>query len=171
MKSSMLQSISRCNVRVLRSFCSRSLSLNPFHLAIPVHDMVAARKFYGGILELQEGRRSGNKWQDYSFSGHQIVCHYVGDNYRCPDFYNPVDGDEVPVPHFGLVLSEEDFNSLARKLQSHEINFIIPPHRRFEGEPGEQLTMFLKDPSGNNLEFKAMATPDNLFSRYDVQSS
>ena len=82
-------------------FSSTPVSDNPFHLAIPVHCMKEARHFYGNILGLQEGRRSENKWQDYSLFGHQIVCHFVGPDYRCPDFYNPVDGDEVPVPHFG----------------------------------------------------------------------
>eukprot|EP01032_Pedospumella_encystans_P016621 gene16621-18957_t len=116
---------------------------NPFHLAVPVHNMHEARQFYGGILGLQEGRRSEDKWQDYSMYGHQLVCHFVGESYRCADFYNPVDGDEVPVPHF-------------------------EPHKRFVGQPGEQWTMFFKDPSGNNLEFKNVTHPENLFAKYNV---
>jgi len=120
-------------------------------------------------MALQEGRRSDNKWQDYSLSGHQIVCHYVGDSYRCQDYYNPVDGDEVPVPHFGLVLSTEDFHKLSSRLLENNINFIIKPHLRFQNEPGEQYTMFFKDPSGNNLEFKSMTKPDNLFAKYNVK--
>ena len=141
----------------------------PFHLAIPVHSMKEARAFYGDILGLTEGRRDQSKWQDYSFNGHQIVCHYVGESYRCPDFYNPVDGDDVPVPHFGLCLTESMFHDLASKLKAHNVKFIIEPHKRFPGQKGEQWTMFFKDPSGNNIEFKAMTTPNNLFAKYDVK--
>eukprot|EP01031_Cornospumella_fuschlensis_P025443 gene25444-30722_t len=141
---------------------------NPFHLAIPVHDIHVARKFYGGMLGLKEGRRSEDKWQDYSLYGHQIVCHYVGAQYRCADYFNPVDGDEVPVPHFGIVLKEDQFHALAKRLHEHQVKFIVPPHKRFEGQPGEQWTMFFKDPSNNNLEFKAMTNPDYLFARYNV---
>lgn len=100
--------------------------------------------------------------------GHQIVCHYVGDDYRCVDYYNPVDGDEVPVPHFGLVLTEERFLALRDRLEEHQVNFIVKPHKRFVGQPGEQWTMFFKDPSNNNLEFKSMASPGNLFAKYNV---
>lgn len=115
-----------------------------------------------------EGRRSEDKWQDYSLFGHQLVCHYVGSQYRCVDHYNPVDGDEVPVPHFGVVLKEDDFHYLAKRLQDHGIEFIIPPHKRFIGQKGEQWTLFFKDPSGNNLEFKSMTNPDHLFAKYNV---
>ena len=91
---------------------------NPFHLAIPVHCMTLARSFYGELLGLKEGRRAADdKWQDYSLFGHQLVCHYVGQNYRGADHYNPVDGDEVPVPHFGIVLQENQFHDLAEKLK------------------------------------------------------
>ncbi|GAB5372011.1 hypothetical protein AAMO2058_001629200 [Amorphochlora amoebiformis] len=144
---------------------------SPFHLAIPVHDINEARYFYGEVLGLTEGRRDHNKWQDYSLNGHQIVCHWVGSSYRCPDYYNPVDGDEVPVPHFGLALTEGQFQQLAARLKKSKVPFIIEPHKRFQGTPGEQWTMFFKDPSGNNLEFKAMSEPDNLFARYDVSAS
>ena len=121
------------------------------------------------MLQLKEGRRSGDKWQDYSMGGHQIVCHCVGQDYRGIDYINPVDGDEVPVPHFGLVLpSEEAFLKLANRLKEYQIQFIIEPHKRFENEPGEQWTMFFKDPSNNNLEFKTMTNRNNLFARYDV---
>ncbi len=92
-------------------------------------------------MGLTEGRRSGDKWQDYSLKGHQIVCHYVGDDYRCQDFYNPVDGDEVPVPHFGLVLDRVEFEELADRFRCNAIPFIIEPHLRFVGMPGEQMTM------------------------------
>ena len=103
--------------------------------------MQAARDFYGGILNLVEGRRNGDKWQDYSLIGHQLVCHFVGEAYRCQDFYNPVDGDEVPVPHFGVVLTLNHFMSLSDRLKALEVVFIIPPHKRFIGMPGEQWTM------------------------------
>lgn len=142
---------------------------NPFHLAVPVHCMTSARSFYGDILGLVEGRRAGDKWQDYSLFGHQIVCHYVGEDYRCLDYYNPVDGDEVPVAHFGAVLSLDEFNNMARSLKENNTKFIIEPTLRFEGQPGEQWTMFFKDPSGNNLEFKHLTHPENLYARYDVK--
>ena len=137
----------------------------PFHLAIPVHDMELARQFYGGVLGLEEGRRDEKKWQDYSLGGHQIVCHYVGKDYRCIDYYNPVDGDDVPVPHFGLALTETDFDSLATRLVQSRIKFIIAPTIRFAGLAGEQKTMFFKDLSGNNLEFKAMRNHAWLFKK------
>ena len=139
----------------------------PFHYAFPVHSLSAAKDFYGNVLGCQEGR-SSEKWQDYSLHGHQIVCHWVGDDYRCQDYYNPVDGDEVPVPHMGLALTVEQFHELAERLKAAGIEFIIEPHLRFEGMPGEQYTMFFKDPSGNNLEFKAMTKPENLFAKYNV---
>lgn len=140
---------------------------SPFHYAFPVHDLDEAKHFYGTILGCVEGR-SSEKWQDYSLHGHQIVAHWVGKDYRCQDYYNPVDGDEVPVPHTGLALTVDQFHALAERVRSHGIEFIIQPHLRFQGMPGEQWTMFFKDPSGNNLEFKAMATPENLFAKYNV---
>ena len=140
----------------------------PFHLAIPVHDMTEARRFYGNIMGLTEGRRSGDKWQDYSLFGHQLVCHYVGNDYRATDYYNPVDGDEVPVPHFGAVITKADFDKLASNLKAHNVKFVISPTLRFQGAPGEQWTMFFKDPSNNNLEFKHVTNSQYLFARYDV---
>jgi uncharacterized protein len=140
---------------------------SPFHYAFPVHDLELAKQFYGQVLGCAEGR-SSEKWQDFSLNGHQIVCHWAGDNYRCQDYYNPVDGDEVPVPHAGLALTVEEFHALAARLVEHGVKFIIEPHLRFEGQPGEQYTMFFKDPSGNNLEFKAMTKPENLFAKYNV---
>lgn len=142
--------------------------LQPFHHAIPVHNLTLGREFYGVLLGCVEGRRHEGKWQDYSLYGHQLVLHYVGDGYRCQDYFNPVDGDEVPVPHFGVVLQLEDFHSLAAKLKKAGVKFIVEPHLRFKGAPGEQWTMFFKDPSGNNLEFKHITTPENLFAKYDV---
>lgn len=140
---------------------------SPFHYAFPVHDLDLAKHFYGSVLGCAEGR-SSEKWQDYSLNGHQIVCHWAGNDYRCQDYYNPVDGDEVPVPHAGLALTVEEFHDLAARLKDHGIQFIIEPHLRFEGQPGEQYTMFFKDPSGNNLEFKAMTKKENLFAKYNV---
>lgn len=139
----------------------------PFHYAFPVHSLEEAKHFYGVVLGCAEGR-SSERWQDYSLHGHQMVCHWVGNDYRCVDHVNPVDGDEVPVPHAGLALTVDQFHALARRLHDHGISFIIPPHLRFEGMPGEQWTMFFKDPSGNNLEFKAMTRPENLFAKYNV---
>ena len=140
---------------------------SPFHYAFPVHDLDEAKQFYGTVLGCQEGR-SSTKWQDYSLHGHQIVCHWVGNDYRCQDYFNPVDGDEVPVPHAGLALTVDQFHDLADRLKKHGMQFIIEPHLRFEGQPGEQYTMFFKDPSGNNLEFKAMTKVENLFAKYNV---
>ena len=140
---------------------------SPFPYAFPVHDLEMAKDFYGRILGCAEGRSSA-KWQDFSLKGHQIVCHWVGNGYRCQDYYNPVDGDEVPVPHTGLALTVEEFHELADRLKQHGVEFIIEPHLRFQGQPGEQYTMFFKDPSGNNLEFKAMTKPENLFAKYNV---
>ena len=110
---------------------------SPFHYAFPVHDLDMAKDFYGGILGCKEGR-SSEKWQDYSLHGHQIVAHWVGSDYRCQDYYNPVDGDEVPVPHTGLALTVEQFHDLADRLREAGVEFIIEPHLRFEGQPGEQ---------------------------------
>lgn len=115
---------------------------SPFHLAFPVHDLKLAKEFYGGVLGCQEGR-SSEKWQDYSLHGHQIVAHWVGNDYRCPDFYNPVDGDEVPVPHYGLALTVEQFHALAERVRKAGIEFIIEPHLRFKGMPGEQVRSHL----------------------------
>lgn len=140
---------------------------SPFHYAFPVHDLEVAKDFYGNILGCKEGR-SSEKWQDYSLHGHQIVAHWVGSDYRCQDYYNPVDGDEVPVPHMGLALTVEQFHELSERVRKAGIEFIIEPHLRFQGMPGEQWTMFFKDPSGNNLEFKAMTKPENLFAKYNV---
>jgi len=142
---------------------------SPFHLALPVHNLDIAKEFYGNVLGCAEGR-SSEKWQDYSLNGHQIVCHWAGEDYRCTDYFNPVDGDDVPVPHFGLALTEEEFHALADRLRKSGIVFIIEPHLRFKGQPGEQWTMFFKDPSGNNLEFKAMTNIDNLFAKYNVEN-
>ena len=150
---------------VVRQNCSGGYAPSqPFHLAIPVHNLAKAKEFYGNVLGLKEGR-SSDKWQDYDLFGNQLVCHWVGESYRGSDFFNPVDGDEVPVPHFGVCLDSESFEKLARNLKSHGVKFIIEPHLRFQGQRGEQKTMFFKDPSNNSLEFKCMSNPAYLFEK------
>ena len=139
----------------------------PFHHAFPVHDLDASRAFYGGVLGCEEGR-SSRTWIDFSLFGHQIVCHFASKAYRCVDYFNTVDADAVPVPHFGAVLSVAQFHALAARAEAAGVHFIVAPHLRFAGQPGEQWTMFFKDPSGNNLEFKAMTEPANLFAKYVV---
>ena len=126
----------------------------PFHLAIRVHDLASARAFYGGLLACPEGRSSGD-WVDFDFFGHQLVCHVAGDAGGEAAAHNPVDGHDVPVPHFGMVLEMPDWEALAARLKDAGIAFVIEPHVRFKGQPGEQATMFLTDPSGNALEFKS----------------
>ncbi len=128
--------------------------LMPFHLAITVRDLESARAFYGGLLGCPEGRSSA-EWVDFDFFGHQLVCHVVDGSGRATAAHNPVDGHDVPVPHFGMVLEMRDWEALAARLVKAGTMFVIEPHLRFKGQPGEQATMFLTDPSGNALEFKA----------------
>jgi len=128
--------------------------MTPFHLAIPVRDLASARAFYGGVLGCPEGR-SSTDWVDFDFFGHQLVCHAVSGDGAGRPAHNPVDGHDVPVPHFGMVLEMPDWEALAARLKSAGIAFVIEPHVRFPGQPGEQATMFLTDPSGNALEFKS----------------
>jgi len=137
--------------------------LPPFHLAFPVHDIEAARAFYAGLLGCPEGR-SAAEWVDFDFYGHQIVAHLSPDA-RPRAHHNPVDGHDVPVPHFGAVLKMDHWRNLAARLEAAGTEFVIAPTIRFEGQPGEQATMFFLDPSGNALEIKAMANPDNLFAK------
>jgi hypothetical protein len=137
------------------------MSLPPFHLAFPVDDLGAARRFYGGLLGCPEGR-SADHWVDFDLYGHQIVAHLAPGALRARAT-NPVDGEGVPVPHFGLVLPMDAWKQLAKLLGNAGVDFVIPPTVRFAGEPGEQATMFLLDPAGNALEFKAMADPAKLF--------
>jgi len=139
-----------------------SMTLPPFHLAFPVHDLAAAREFYGELLGCEEGR-SADTWVDYNFFGHQIVAHVTPTAETVRPESNPVDGHDVPVPHFGVVLPWEDWEQLADKLKAAEITFVIEPYVRFAGQTGEQATMFFLDPSGNALEFKAFRDPDELF--------
>jgi extradiol dioxygenase family protein len=137
-------------------------TLPPFHLALPVHDIDAARRFYGEILGFSRGR-SAERWTDWNAEGHQIVTHQVDHHVNAVAGTNPVDGHDVPVPHFGLVLSVERFQELAQRLTDAGTDFVIEPYVRFQGEPGEQWTMFFLDPSGNALEFKAFQDPSRLF--------
>jgi len=137
--------------------------LPPFHLAFPVHDLAAARAFYGGLLGCPEGR-SSEAWVDFDLHGHQIVAHLAPGEAGHRQT-SAVDGDAVPVRHFGLVLPVPDWRRLAERLTAAGVRFIVEPHVRFRGEPGEQHTMFLLDPSGNALEFKAFEDPSRLFAR------
>lgn len=137
------------------------MSLPPFHLAFPVDDLAATRRFYGELLECPEGRSAAD-WIDFNLYGHQIVAHLAPEAAR-PKSSREVDGENVPVPHFGIVLSVGEWKALAERLVEAGVDFVIPPTVRFEGQPGEQATMFLLDPAGNALEFKAMADPAKLF--------
>lgn len=137
--------------------------ISPFHLAIPVHNLKECRNFYTNILNFEEGRNSDH-WVDYNFFGHQLVIHYkpkTEDDLHT----NAVDGKDVPVPHFGVVLPWNDFNIFAENLKTKNIKFIIEPYVRFEGQVGEQSTMFFKDPAGNALEFKAFKDESQIFAK------
>lgn len=140
-------------------------SLNPFHIAFPVDDLVAAREFYGKIMGCPEGR-SADTWIDFDLFGHQIVAHYKP-RAEAADaaHHNPVDGHDVPVPHFGVVLDMPVWEALAERLQAAGIAFVIEPYIRFKGQVGEQATMFFLDPAGNALEFKAFADMSQLFAK------
>ena len=144
------------------------MSLRPFHLAFPVRDIEEARAFYGGVLGCREGRSAAD-WVDFDFYGHQIVAHQIdsGDGVATnrDDRTNAVDGHAVPVPHFGVVLDMAQWHELAERLTAAGTRFEIEPYVRFRGEPGEQATMFFRDPSGNALEMKAFASLDSLFAR------
>lgn len=131
-----------------------------FHLAVPVDDLDAARTFYGTVLGLAEGR-SDERWIDWDLHGHQFVTHLVDE--RSEQAHNPVDGHDVPVPHFGLLLEVDQFRTLAARVRDAGTAFVIEPYLRFEGQPGEQWTMFLLDPAGNALEFKAFADDAQVF--------
>ena len=139
------------------------MALPPFHLAFPVHDLDAARAFYGGLLGCPEGR-SSERWVDFDFFGHQIVAH-LDPALAQRGHSNPVDGHDVPVPHFGAVLPMEQWQAIADRLAAAGTEFVVAPTVRFRGLAGEQATMFLLDPSGNALEMKAMADSANLFAK------
>lgn len=135
-----------------------------FHLAFPVHDLQAARDFYGELLGCPEGRHADH-WVDFDLHGHQIVAHLDASGADRIRTRNDVDGDDVPVPHFGLLLTPDQWQALAERLRAAEVEFVIEPHTRFVGEVGEQSTMFLLDPSGNALEFKAFADDRQVFAQ------
>lgn len=139
----------------------RRMSLRPFHLAFPVHDLDAARAFYRGVLGCGEGR-SSETWIDFDLFGHQIVAH-LDPGAKPVAVENAVDGHHVPVPHFGVVLRMRDWEVLARRVRAAGVPFGIEPHLRFRGQAGEQATMFFRDPSGNALEFKAFADDEMIF--------
>ncbi|MEZ5604484.1 MAG: VOC family protein [Burkholderiaceae bacterium] len=139
------------------------MAVHPFHLAFPVHDLAAARAFYGGLLGCPEGRSSA-EWVDFDLYGHQVVAHLAPHEARAAST-NAVDGDQVPVRHFGVVLPMDAWQGLAERLQAAGVRFVIEPHVRFEGEVGEQATMFFLDPSGNALEFKAFRDIASLFAK------
>ncbi len=137
-------------------------AISPFHLAIPVDDLEKARSFYNEILELKEGR-SSDHWVDFNFFGHQLVIHFKSKSNSEGIHINPVDGKDVPVPHFGVILEWEVWQDLAKKLSEKKIEFVIEPYIRFKGEVGEQATMFFYDPCGNALEFKSFKDMTEIF--------
>jgi len=139
------------------------MKVQPFHLAIPVADLARARSFYGDVLNCPEGR-SSDQWVDFNFFGHQLVIH-VKEGFMPEKSSNAVDGHDVPIPHFGVVLEWEDWQDLSLRLKERKIAFIIEPYIRFEGQAGEQATMFFKDTEGNALEFKAFKDINQLFAK------
>jgi extradiol dioxygenase family protein len=140
------------------------MTLRPFHLAFPVHDLDKARAFWGGVIGCPEGR-SSSEWIDFDFYGHQIVAHLSRSAPAAAEGSNPIDGHDVPVPHFGVVLEIADWQALADRLKAAGTEFVIEPHIRFPGQAGEQATMFFRDPSGNAIEMKAFADLGQLFAR------
>ncbi|QAY93316.1 MULTISPECIES: VOC family protein [Pseudomonas] len=141
------------------------MSLSPFHLAIPVYNLAGARTFYGEVFGLEEGR-SSTQWVDFNFYGHQLVIHEHPKTASQESVHsNPVDGHDVPVPHFGIILGWEQWEALAERLKSFGTEFVIEPYIRFKGQVGEQATMFLFDPCGNALEFKAFKDMSQLFAK------
>lgn len=140
------------------------MSLSPFHLAIPVHDLAAARRFYGELFGCAEGR-SAPSWVDFDLFGHQLVAHLDPTARAHVRASNAVDGHDVPVPHFGVVLEWRQWHALVERLRVAGVPFVIAPHIRFQGGVGEQATFFLYDPSGNAVEFKSFRDPSQLFAR------
>ncbi len=151
---------------------AQSTPIQPFHIAFPVDDLAAARQFYGGLLQCSEGR-SSDEWIDFNLFGHQIVAHLAPEHTPnalrkrngTDNASNGVDGKDVPIPHFGVVLTMQDWQALADRLTAHKVKFAIEPYVRFKGLVGEQATMFFQDPAGNALEFKAFANIDQLFAK------
>jgi len=146
----------------------RGMSLPPFHLAFPVTDLDATRTFFCELLDCRVGRES-EVWIDFDFFGHQITAHRVapqnGAAIIAPAGENPVDGKQVPIPHFGAVLPWEQWHAIADRLTRAGVVFVIVPHIRFPGQVGEQATMFFRDPSGNPIELKSFKDPSRLFAR------
>jgi extradiol dioxygenase family protein len=140
------------------------MSIQPFHLAVPVSDLAEARRFYGDLLGCAEGR-SSPEWVDFDFFGHQLVAHLDHEGGAGRPIHNAVDGKSVPVPHFGVVLEWDHWHELAGRLRAAGVRFGIEPGIRFQGKVGEQATMFFQDPSGNALEFKAFRDPAQLFAK------
>lgn len=138
--------------------------MRPFHLAFPVTDLAATRAFFTEVLGCGVGREDA-RWIDFDFFGHQITAHLVEPDALAAAPTNPVDGDNVPARHFGVVLDWDDWQAFAERLRSRGLAFLIEPHIRFQGEVGEQATLFVSDPSGNALEFKSFRNPDRLFAR------
>ncbi len=138
------------------------MTIPPFHLAFPVHDLASARAFWGGVMGCPEGR-SAPDWIDFNFHGHQIVAHLVHGPAHAGDSRNNVDGHAVPVPHFGVILSMDQWQEMADRLSAAGVRFEIEPHIRFRGESGEQATMFFRDPSGNAIELKAFQDLGQIF--------
>lgn len=140
------------------------LKVNPFHIAIPVHNLAECRTFYREILDCEEGR-SSDQWVDFNLFGHQLVIHYKPKAENAKTHSNQVDGHDVPVPHYGVVLPWDTFQSFAEALKTKGVTFVIEPYIRFEGKVGEQATMFFLDPAGNALEFKAFRDMAQLFAK------
>jgi extradiol dioxygenase family protein len=150
---------------IIKKGIMKNTNLSPFHLAVPVRDLNETRQFYREILGCEEGR-SSDTWVDFNFFGHQFVIHLKAEYFDGRDpKSNPVDGHNVPVPHFGLVLGWEEWEALAERLKENGIKFEIEPYIRFKGKVGEQATMFFLDPSGNALEFKAFKDMGQLFAK------
>lgn len=139
-------------------------TLCPFHLAIPVRELEAAREFYRDVLGCTEGRSSPDEWCDFNFYGHQLVAHVAPDECGCSS-YSTVDSHKVPARHFGVILPMPEWKALAERLQGMGMTFVIEPYIRFAGEPGEQATMFFLDPSDNAIEIKAFANIESLFAK------
>ncbi|WP_149274882.1 VOC family protein [Pareuzebyella sediminis] len=140
------------------------LKISPFHIAIPVHNLAECRVFYREVLQCEEGR-SSDQWVDFNLFGHQLVIHYKPKTQNETLHHNPVDGHNVPVPHYGVVLPWDTFNIFSKELKKKGVRFIIEPYIRFEGQVGEQATMFFLDPAGNALEFKAFKDIGQLFAK------
>jgi extradiol dioxygenase family protein len=160
------KSMEPCMNEITTAPSAAGLTLTPFHIAFPVDDIAAARVFYGVVMGCPEGR-SSDTWIDFDLFGHQIVAHFKPRQNAAGAavHHNPVDGHEVPVPHFGVILPMDRWNALAARLKHHGIRFVIEPYVRFKGEVGEQATMFFLDPAGNALEFKAFADMASIFAK------